>query len=410
MARKNFHRRFIRSPIPPKYKYQPRHTEILKLLAEYRYLDTYQIQALLPRELKRIYPRTWRPQRPQPTWIPTADQKGKFCWEAEEAPSQRVVELHLQFLFHDHFTDKPPKQRNALLPSLPDVHSLGTKGIDKLVKEGFPKERIEWHVKNWHDANRTITRPNVDHTLGVSNFRGSLNLALQSVEKAQLILWLQGSMLKVEFKAQGRPMEIKPDGFFIAKHGTLIITDFHEYVNTMEPTPYLEKKLQPYWQFWKQGGHQRLGTRLRAWLKQRNMLGEIESKLGQKFEINEFRVWTVASTEKRMENLRNMAKQADDRKHGSPMFPFTFDKCGTCYMCKRIMPKCKGCEATKKDSPQFKCAVCQGMGTQSECTDCAAWIKLPKICVRGFHITNPQNILNPIWQTPQNDKYHRLLD
>ena len=143
MARKNFHRRLIRSPIPPKYKYQPRHTDILKLLAEYRYLDTYQIQALLPRELKRIYPRKWRPQRPKPTWIPTTDEKGTICWEAEEAPSQRVVELHLQFLFHDHYTDKPPKQRNALLPSLPDVHSLGTKGIDKLVKEGFPKERIE---------------------------------------------------------------------------------------------------------------------------------------------------------------------------------------------------------------------------------------------------------------------------
>ncbi len=74
MAKKYFYRRYIRNPIPKKYDPQQRDSVILELLDEYGRLDTYQIQALLPRQAKRIYPRAWRPQKSKPTWVSKTDE------------------------------------------------------------------------------------------------------------------------------------------------------------------------------------------------------------------------------------------------------------------------------------------------------------------------------------------------
>jgi hypothetical protein len=89
------------------------------------------------------------------------------------------------------------------------------------------------------------------------------------------------------------------------------------------------RKLRAYWLWWKSGGHQR------------------------KFNIPRFRVLTLTTSEKRKENLRTLARSADDGKRGSPMFLFACDK--------------------------------------------------------SINIQRPTTILNPIWQTPVNDCYYPLL-
>jgi len=74
----------------------------------------------------------------------------------------------------------------------------------------------------------------------------------------------------------------------------------------------------------------------------------------EKFGIENFRVLTLCKSEGRKESLRRITKNADDQKKGSLMFWF--------------------------------------------CTE------------KGFDLSDPGSILNPIWQTPKNDDFHRLLE
>ena len=79
----------------------------------------------------------------------------------------------------------------------------------------------------------------------------------------------------------------------------------------------------------------------------------MESKLGQRFGIQNFRVLTLTISEKRQENLRALARQADDRGQGSPMFLFACDK--------------------------------------------------------NFTMEQPLTILTPIWRSPGDDSYQSIL-
>jgi len=314
MAKKYYYRRYISNPIPKRYKWQPRHQRILELLDQYGRLDTYQIQALLPRQLKRIYPRSWRPQKPKPTWIPTTDENGKSCFEVTEPPSQRVVELHLQNLFHDN----PSLVHRQRHDPNPIVHSITNAGREKLAKGKLPPKKPPG-------------REHIDHTLMITRFRATLDLALQPQQKTHLSLWQKESAdLKAVIKLKGQRLVVKPDGFFTIQHRGKTLHYFLEADrSTMTRKRYLAK-LRAYWLWWKQGGHQRT------------------------FKIPNFRVLTFTISEQRNQNLRQLAKQADDKKQGSPMFLFDCDK--------------------------------------------------------SFSLEDPATILNPLWQTPLNDNYHSLLD
>ncbi|MFQ5998789.1 MAG: hypothetical protein ACE5KO_05735, partial [Candidatus Bathyarchaeia archaeon] len=73
----------------------------------------------------------------------------------------------------------------------------------------------------------------------------------------------------------------------------------------------------------------------------------------QKFGISRFRVLTLCTSERRKENLRELAKYADDRKQGSAMFMFASEQ--------------------------------------------------------SFSIDDPETILKPIWQTPVDDTWYNIL-
>ena len=122
---------------------------------------------------------------------------------------------------------------------------------------------------------------------------------------------------------------VKPDGFFTIQHRGQLHHFFLEADrSTMTNTRYFAK-LRAYWLWWKQGGHQRT------------------------LNIANFRVLTLTISEKRNQNLRALAKQADDRKQGTTMFLFA--------------------------------------------------------CEKSFSLEDPATILKPVWQTPVGDRWHTIL-
>ena len=267
---------------------QQRDVELLKLLADYRFLDTYQIASLQPR-------------------------------------GPRNLRRRLQYLFHAGLVDRPPRQHDFLKPPMPLVYGLANKGADTLAHVlQIERGKIDWQTKN-----REAGLPYIDHTLMIANFRATLTLALQSLDRSRLLTWKQGPDLKATVKVKGHTMAVVPDGFFaLESKGHLQHFLLEADRSTMTTSRYF-RKLRAYWLWWKSGGHQR------------------------KFAISRFRVLTLTTSEKRKENLRRLAKDADDGRRGSPMFLFACDK--------------------------------------------------------SFRLEDPQTILEPIWQSPANNTFQPIL-
>ena len=163
----------------------------------------------------------------------------------------------------------------------------------------------------------------------ISRFRSSLTLALNSLKGANITTWQQGPQLKAEVKLKGQRLAVITDGYFTIQHKGQQHHFFLEADRSTMTTKRYLRKLRAYWLWWKTGGHQR------------------------KFSIPRFRVLTLTTSEKRKENLRTLAKLADDGKRGSPMFLFA--------------------------------------------------------CEKSLELQQPSTILNPIWQSPLDDAQVPLL-
>ena len=238
--------------------------------------------------------------------------------------SLRGLRRRLQYLFHSGMIDRPP--RDYLRTPGPMVYALGNKGADVLAqKQELERGKIDWQAKN-HEVGSYF----IDHTLMVSNFRAALTLAVKPLESTSLLSWRQGPELKIRTQVEGKPTSIIPDGFLTLEDGDDLI---HAYLecdrSTMTRKRYLEK-MKVYWRFWRQGGHQEQGG------------------------IGRWRALTVCISEQRKENLRMLAKEADDRKKGSSMFLFT---------------------------------------TES-----------------SYNLEEPGEILEEIWQSPTDDAWHSILE
>ena len=287
MAKQATYKRFVRNPNPKPFRLQTRDIEILTLLAEYRFLTTYQILALQPRGIRNLRRR-------------------------------------LQYMFHAGLVDRPTKQHDFLKPPGPMVYALGNKGADVLAET----LEVDRGKVNWQTKNREVGLHYIDHTLMVSNFRATLTLALKPLQEANLISWGQGPELKVTALVDGQRVAIVPDGFFTVQGKGPLHYFLEADRSTMTSKRFL-RKMRAYWRWWKDGGHQ------------------------NKFGISRFRVLTLTISEKRKENLRKLATRADDRQQGSPMFLFA--------------------------------------------------------CEKNFRLEQPEAILQAIWQTPVDDKWHSIL-
>jgi hypothetical protein len=173
MAKKYLYKRFRRNPTPKPFRLQPQDLEVLKQLADYRFLNTYQILVLQPRGLRNLRRR-------------------------------------LQYLFHAGLVDRPPRQHDYLQPPGPVVYGLGNKGAEVLARAiDVERSKIDWQAKN-----REAGLPYIEHTLMISRFRTTLTLALKSLERASITTWQQGPQLMAEVKVKGQRLAVIPDGYF----------------------------------------------------------------------------------------------------------------------------------------------------------------------------------------------------
>jgi hypothetical protein len=243
------------------FRIQPRDREILHLLFEYRFLASRQVQRL----------------------IPGSDQK---------------ILRRLQALFHCGFVD-----RIAIGFNEPIVYALGNRGADELVLySGIDRGRINWTAKNRQagDGYRA-------HILMIGRVRETLTLAVRQMPHTEIHSWTPEGRLTEDVAVETGGHTIKvpviADAFFTLRMqvSNTEIQESHFFLgadrSTMTDSRYL-RKLKAYWQYWKSGKHE---TQLK---------------------IPSFRVLTVTKSEARKENLRTVAKEADDRKTGSGIFLF----------------------------------------------------------------------------------------
>lgn len=244
---------------------QKRDIEIIRLVWEYRFLSSEQIQALVE-------------------------------------GSDQVKLRRLQKLYHHGYLDRPLSQivfSNPLLGPKKMVYGLGDRGADLLAETyNMDRGKIKWNEKN-----KEVREQYIQHTLMVSEFRACLTLALKNNPGTEL-RWLMGDNQEmrheVRFREDGKEkrLPIIPDGFFqIEDPGGKMYFFLEADRSTMTNARYYNK-MRAYWLWWKQGLSKELG-------------------------IESYRVLTLTKTEQRKENLKRVTKKADDRQSGSSIFWFT---------------------------------------------------------------------------------------
>lgn len=200
------HKKFVRSGEPPEaFRIQPRDHEILRDLADYRFLSTEQILALYP-------------------------------------SSPRNVRLRLQKLYQLGYLERPAAQKAFLRADHPLVYSLGARGAEFLERRDFVK-------------NKEFGVPYLDHAIMISQFRVVLTLALKKYPTHPKIKrWWQGYELKDALKVRGQSPELVPDAFFtIEEHGDVL--DF--FLEADRSTMVRDKVLQKMKTYWKWHREQR---------------------------------------------------------------------------------------------------------------------------------------------------------
>lgn len=247
---------------------QKRDVDIIRLIYDYRFLNSQQIKTLVN-------------------------------------SSERTLR-RLQKLFHHGFLDRPLSQIVCSLNGAQKmVYALGDKGADLLAENfGIDRGKIKWKEKNEEVKDRHI-----QHTLMISDFRISLELALDKLVNTHLLFWKKENPKGLKDYVyiedlQGREIRapIVPDGFFGIEDPQGKMYWFVEAdQSTMTNVRFL-KKMKAYWNWWRQGRHTR------------------------RFGIKAFRVLTITKTEQRKENLRKVTKGADERQRGSLMFWFTSEQ------------------------------------------------------------------------------------
>lgn len=240
--------------------------------------------------------------------------------------SYRGLLRRFQKLYHHGYLDRV---KGAV--SSPIVYALGNKGAD-LLSEIYDFDRGQI---NWFKKNQEVKEYYLNHTLQVTNFRATLTLALKNREDTKIISWFLEGALKDEINYYGeKQIKIRapliPDAFFTLEDQGDLISFFLEADRSTMTNQRFFNKMKAYWQYWKQDQHK------------------------NKLDIDSFRVLTITKSQERKENLREITRQADDKKTGSEMFWFTSEE--------------------------------------------------------NYNLKDPETILKPIWQTPKDNALHHILE
>jgi len=259
-------KRFERSKDIPAHRFQDGDLEIIRAVAEHRFLNTYQIQRLTGRGIRNLRRR-------------------------------------LQYLYHSGYLGRPGGEQDSLWMSGPMVYGLGPKGAQLLRddKVGFDRGKIDWQRRN-----SKVSPYFLAHTLMIADVRIALELACRASQDVKLVYWEQGQHLydRVYLPDLGQEAPIAPDAFFTLEVAGEEVS-FHHFMLEVDRGTQTHRrfllKLQAYLQWRRQGGHERL------------------------LDITTFRVLTITNSAVRRDNLNALAKVVDERQRGLSLFLFAFD-------------------------------------------------------------------------------------
>ncbi len=233
----------------------------------------------------------------------------------------RSVRSRLQLLYHGGYVERPASQFGSFHPAVHLIYSLAKKGA-ALVAEGKNQPAP---AKQPKDAGVSF----MSHSLMISDFKTIIELALKNNSQSKLYAWQEPGVIDGVY-FEGERLPIAPDAFFtIEDKGDLL----HFFLEADRSTMTLERmlnKLRAYWNWRAEGGQKK------------------------KLDISNFRVLTVALTEERKENLRQIARKADGSQTGSDIFWFA--------------------------------------------------------CAKSYGLENPENILTPIWRSAKSESLRYLLE
>ena len=289
-----YRKRFQRQPPHqrPGIQLTDRDREILRICYDFEPATTWMINALAPASETLVNPGL-------KAFHTTQQQNAKH----PDKPSvRRNIYRRLNLLFDHHFLYRKKLWSN----NDPVVHLIGNAGIDELVLHyGYERKRVDWSARN-----RDIGLSHIRHNLMTSQFHCALELATRDLPETAITLWQPDGSVKetVDYEddingvTETMRATIQPDAYFIIEHKGKQYPCFLESDRTTNDQGRLLKKFKAYFHFWKQKIHK------------------------ETLNIDGFRVLVITKSEARRDNLRALAKRADDQEKGMPLFWFASEK------------------------------------------------------------------------------------
>ena len=277
--------RFIRPEAPSPLILQPRDREILKAVYGHRFLSSGQIRDM------------------------------SFGCATRS-------NIRLKKLWENEYLDRHYLRPLAFHGSSQAIYSLGKSGVD-IVAETLDVDRAEVR-KNRHKT-REIKPFFIEHVLAVNDFRINFETAARNHPKVQFGRWINEMDIQddYEIRVQGRLVKrrIKPDGYGRYSHGGRLYSFFLELDRATETNGRFEKKARNYLDY--------------------SQSGQYHETFGVKF----FKVLTVTTTLKRLENLKSATSGlADglfwftrlDKIREGLMFDAIWSKAGQAGLCSLL--------------------------------------------------------------------------
>jgi len=246
--------------------------------------------------------------------------------------SEQAVRTRLRKLFQKGYLLRKKGQFNEST-----ICGLTDKAYEEVLT---PHYGIEKDTPRITEKNRGVIDGRfINHELLVAKTRVTLTLALRKRQDANLAEWVPDKERTNKYTVIGeggreQTRTFTPDSFITISTDAQDLFFFLEADRHSKDNDRFLNQMRKYWNY-KSAWKEEMGT----------------DKDGKHFG---FRVLIVALSDKKINNLRKITKEATDNKTGSPMYWFTSE--------------------TK------------------------------------FNPENPETILQPIWQTPKDDIFHSLLE
>jgi len=284
------------------FSLQKRDIEIIKAVYDHRFLDSGHLRALF-----------------QDTVNPPVVHGNH---------TGQVITKRLSKLYHHGFLDRPKEQivfRVLGRGSRNLIYALGTRGAEALADYyGMDFGKVKWQIGgkegesrifdiDWEKKNSQVKSRHILHTLMISNFRITLELALKRHPEIKLLFFKPREELKTEYLRVTTPtgklrgVRILPDGFFGLKftpkpppNKTYFFLEADR--STMSNATFYNKKVLGYYKYYQD---------------------KIQT---QRYGIKGFRVLIITKTSQREENLRGKTKDFKPALKDRTLYWFTCEK------------------------------------------------------------------------------------